>query len=187
MLVYFWLSFVFILRATVGSFLNVVVARLPLEKSILWPGSRCGKCLAAIRWYDNIPLFSYLWLHGRCRSCGQQFSSRYFFVELVCTLGFAGLFYAEVIVNIHGWPGVFRQGILPSSWWVGFVYHAVLFALLLAAALCDLACREIPLGITIPGTIIGFVGASFCPGHGPARPRMPLPLFPPELIPPGSG
>src|SRR5579863_2768743 len=103
MLVAYWLFIVFVIGAIVGSFLNVVIARLPFEKSIIWPSSRCGKCQKPIRWYDNIPLISYLWLRGRCRACGQGFSVRYFIVELVCALGFTGLFYAEVIHNIHGW------------------------------------------------------------------------------------
>src|SRR5687768_5095375 len=102
-MVYFSLFVVFVLGATVGSFLNVVVARLPLEKSVVWPGSRCGSCLTAIRWYDNLPLISYLWLRGRCRACGQRFSVRYLLVELVCALGFVGLFYVEVILNVHRW------------------------------------------------------------------------------------
>src|SRR5947209_20548120 len=104
MLVVYWLVVVFMVGAMVGSFLNVVRARLPLEKSIVWPGSRCGSCHQPIRWRDNLPLVSYLWLRGRCRTCGKSFSIRYFLVELVSALGFAGLYYAEMIQNVHGWP-----------------------------------------------------------------------------------
>src|SRR5437762_12153215 len=104
MLTYFWLFLVFVVGLVVGSFLNVCVARLPLEKSLIWPGSRCGHCLQRVRWYDNLPLISYLVLRGRCRTCGAHFSARYFFVELLTGLGFLGLFYAEVVANIHGWP-----------------------------------------------------------------------------------
>ena len=67
-------GFVFVIGAIVGSFLNVCVARLPFEKSILWPGSRCGRCFQPIRCYDNIPLLGYWLLRGRCRTCGQPFS-----------------------------------------------------------------------------------------------------------------
>src|SRR5437868_1102243 len=155
MLIAYWLVVVFLLGAVVGSFLNVLIARLPLEKSLLWPGSRCGKCQTPIRWYDNLPLISYLWLRGRCRACEQRFSLRYFLVELACAFGFAGLFYAEIIGNVHGWPGAIRNapvglGIFPfpASWAVGCLYHALLFSLLLGAAVCDLDWREIPLGIT---------------------------------------
>src|SRR5205807_3330671 len=104
MMMYYWLFTVFVLGAAMGSFLNVCVSRMPLEKSILWPGSRCGTCCQRIRWFDNLPLLSYLWLRGRCRTCGARFSPRYLIVELLTGLGFAGLFYAEVTCNIHAWP-----------------------------------------------------------------------------------
>ena len=63
-MVFFQLITVFIVGASVGSFFNVCIYRLPLEKSLLWPGSRCGHCFQPIRWYDNIPLLSY-WLLAR--------------------------------------------------------------------------------------------------------------------------
>jgi len=56
--------------AVIGSFLNVCIHRLPRRESIVRPGSRCPQCKTAIAWYDNIPIFSYLWLRGRCRSAG---------------------------------------------------------------------------------------------------------------------
>src|SRR5437764_15457784 len=104
MLIVFWFILVFVLGVVVGSFLNVCIARLPLEKSIIWPGSHCGSCVQPIRWYDNIPLFSYLILRGKCRLCGARYSFRYFAVELLTGLGWLGLFYLEVVLNIHGWP-----------------------------------------------------------------------------------
>src|ERR1700680_4715959 len=88
-----------------GSFLNVSIARLPLEKSLLWPNSRCGACLQPIRWYDNLPIISYLWLRGRCRTCGQSYSVLYLLVELGTALGFVALFWLEVIDNVHHWHG----------------------------------------------------------------------------------
>src|SRR5262249_40383036 len=104
MLLAYWILLVFVVGVCVGSFLNVLIARLPLEKSVLWPGSHCGKCFQPIRWYDNLPLISYVWLRGRCRSCGASYSVRYFLVELLTGLGFVGLFWAEIVENIHGWP-----------------------------------------------------------------------------------
>src|SRR4051794_28728649 len=100
----YWLVLAFVLGAAFGSFINVIVARLPFEKSLVWPGSRCGVCLQPVRWYDNLPLVSYLVLRGRCRNCGASFSPRYFFIELLTGLGFAGLFYVEVALNVHRWP-----------------------------------------------------------------------------------
>src|SRR5262249_10159142 len=106
MLPHFMLIFLlvnlFVLGTLVGSLLNVCIHRLPLEKSIVWPGSRCGHCLQPIRWYDNIPLLSYLLLRGRCRTCGTKYSGRYFLVELLTGLSFAGLFYLEVVADVHG-------------------------------------------------------------------------------------
>lgn len=187
MLVAFNLVVVFLVGAIVGSFLNVVIARLPLEKSLIWPGSRCGACLQPIRWYDNLPLISYLWLRGRCRRCSQTFSIRYFVVELVCALGFLGLFYLEVLANIHDRPVVnawaIRHGLYPLSWWCGYWYHALLFALLLGAAVCDMDCREIPLGITIPGTIIGLLGAVLMPWPWPYTPAAATPVPPAGMTP----
>ena len=73
--------FSFVLGAVVGSFLNVIILRLPEEKSIVFPASHCPKCQHAIRFYDNIPLISYLFLKGRCRDCGGSISGRYPLVE----------------------------------------------------------------------------------------------------------
>ncbi len=160
---YYWLIVAFILGTIVGSFLNVVIARMPMEKSLIWPGSRCGSCFQAIRWYDNIPLVSYLWLRGRCRSCGQKFSMAYFGVELVTGLCFAGLFYLEIIRNVHGWPMAARQ--LAFFPWdlrclAGFLFHAVLMSILIAASGCDLRGREIPFPLMLTGTAIGLIGAT---------------------------
>jgi leader peptidase (prepilin peptidase)/N-methyltransferase len=73
---------VFVFGACIGSFLNVVIYRVPAGKSIVHPGSTCG-CGAPIAWYDNIPVLSWLILRGRARCCGRRFSVRYPFVELL--------------------------------------------------------------------------------------------------------
>src|SRR5438876_6601860 len=83
----------FVIGTMVGSLLNVCIYRIPMEKSIFWPGSRCSKCLQHIAWYDNVPLVSYVLLGGRCRICKERFSVRYFLIELMTGVSFAGLFY----------------------------------------------------------------------------------------------
>jgi leader peptidase (prepilin peptidase)/N-methyltransferase len=172
-MVWIWLPVVFVMGVILGSFLNVCIARLPLEKSVIWPSSRCGSCLQPIRKFDNIPLLSYWLLRGRCRTCGEPFSIRYFLIELTTGLLFAGLFYAEIIVNIHQWPVLkdnqlaLQFGVVPGPAWVLFGFHAILFSLLLAAAACDLEHREIPLGLTVPGMLIGLVGAVLFPWPWP--------------------
>ena len=73
----------FVLGALIGSFLNVVIARVPKGESIAWPGSKCPKCGAPIAWYDNVPVVSWLLLRAKCRNCGQPISVRYPMVELL--------------------------------------------------------------------------------------------------------
>jgi leader peptidase (prepilin peptidase)/N-methyltransferase len=170
---YIWLACTFILGVCVGSFLNVCVYRLPMEKSLLWPGSRCGHCLQPVHWYDNIPLISYIVLRGRCRMCGTRFSARYFVVELVTGLGFAGLFYLEVMENIHQWPATPLQrmyisfGLYPWQWWWVYGIHAVLFSFLLTASACDLDSRQIPLSLTTTGTVVGLICSGIIPWPWP--------------------
>jgi leader peptidase (prepilin peptidase)/N-methyltransferase len=74
----------------IGSFLNVLAARLPLKRSVVHPGSACMSCGTEIRWYDNVPLLSYVLLRGRCRSCGAGIGLRYPAVELTTALLVAG-------------------------------------------------------------------------------------------------
>ena len=147
------------------------VLALPFEKSLLWPNSRCGACLQSIAWHDNLPLISYLMLRGRCRTCGQRFSIAYFLVELGVALGFIALFVLEVVVNIHGWPGVppfaARLGNYPWTSWLGFGWHALLFSFLVVASVCDLQSREIPLQLTLTGTFVGLIGSALLPWPAP--------------------
>jgi len=77
--------------AVVGSFLNVVIHRVPRGESIIWPGSRCPHCQAAIRVAENIPLLSFFWLRGRCRYCQGKISFRYPLVELLTAVIFASI------------------------------------------------------------------------------------------------
>ena len=83
----------FVPALAVGSFLNVVVARVPLGRSIVSPGSACMECGTEIAWYDNLPVLSWLVLRGKCRSCGAPFSWRYPAIELATALLVAGCFW----------------------------------------------------------------------------------------------
>jgi leader peptidase (prepilin peptidase) / N-methyltransferase len=174
-----WTMWAFLLGSCVGSMLNVCIARLPLEKSILWPNSRCGRCLQAIKWYDNIPLVSYWLLRGRCRACGATFSVRYFLVELLTGLTFAGLFLLEIVGNVHDLPFFFQQafnvrnGLPPWQAWAFLIHHAALVSLLIVAAACDLDRREIPLSLTLFGTGLGLVGATLFPWPWPGAVAQP--------------
>ena len=83
--------FAFVLGTAFGSFANVCIYRLPEGLSIATPASRCGACGTPIRWYDNLPIFSYLLLRGRCRDCGAAFSARYLFVEVATGMLFGSM------------------------------------------------------------------------------------------------
>jgi leader peptidase (prepilin peptidase)/N-methyltransferase len=105
------LSFVLIttgvLGAIIGSFLNVVIHRLPEEESIVFPNSRCPNCSAAIGWYDNLPLLSYMILAGRCRACKQGISIRYPAVELLTALLFVAVAWRDGLTIVLPFDLVF--------------------------------------------------------------------------------
>jgi leader peptidase (prepilin peptidase)/N-methyltransferase len=164
-----WLVFVALFGLMVGSFINVLVARLPYEKSILWPGSRCFTCYQSISWTDNLPILGYLRLGGKCRSCGAAFSSRYLWVEAATALAFVALFSIEVIRPIHKFPNLkpIAAGLPPFSLTAMFAYHAVLMTCLIAAALIDAQHRIIPPIIPYTGAIIGIAGGALMPWPWP--------------------
>jgi leader peptidase (prepilin peptidase) / N-methyltransferase len=183
-----WVTCVFLLGICAGSFLNVLVGRLPLEKSILWPNSRCLTCLHRLRLTDNLPVVGWLLRGGRCRFCGTRFSIRYMWVELATGIGFALIFYLEVLNNWHRIPFFDQNAVLKfagaSTWqgWVFFLHHAILFFLLLAAALCDWDHRAIPLSLTTTGTVIGLIGATLFPWPWPNDPAIAAPWNAPVTV-----
>ena len=130
--------FTFVLGAVVGSFLNVVIVRLPAEhESIVLPASRCPKCLQPIKWYDNIPIVSFILLWRKCRSCGTPISWQYPLVELTMALLSLAL--------------LFKFGLtyaLP-------IYFAFTAALIVVIVI-DYHHKIIPDSISLPGIVIGF-------------------------------
>ena len=157
----------------VGSFLNVVVARLPFEKTLVWPSSRCFACYQRVRPLDNVPILGYLRLRGKCRACGAAFSARYLWVELGTGLAFLALFIAEVLCNWHGIPGMKYDylgvnGAAPSWNCVFlFLYHAALLSGLIAAAAVDAEHRIIPTQITYTTMAVGVIGGALMPWPWP--------------------
>jgi len=99
----------FVFGLLIGSFLNVCIARLPKDESILWPASRCPRCLAPIRFYDNIPLLSFALLGGRCRARRAAISLKYPAVELL-----TGLVTALLAVKWAGNPGWLAASLLAA-------------------------------------------------------------------------
>jgi len=141
MLPYLIEIFIFILGLCIGSFLNVCIYRLPVSKSIIHPGSMCPNCSTLIPFYDNIPVFSYLWLKGQCRNCKVSIPLRYPTVELL-----GGLFALGTYLSF---------GLTAES----LIYYTFIAGLLVVTFI-DLDHRIIPDVITLPGIPICFA-ASF--------------------------
>jgi leader peptidase (prepilin peptidase)/N-methyltransferase len=125
-------GFALVLGLIVGSFLNVVIHRLPRDESIIHPSSRCPRCRVPVEWYDNVPLLSYLWLRGRCRSCSMPISARYPAIELL-----TGLLFLAVTL---------RFGVSPMTP-IGCAFAAVL----VATAAIDFDHQIIPDEISLGG------------------------------------
>ena len=150
-----WLVFIFAFGCCVGSFLNVVIYRLPQDKSLIRPGSACPACGEHIRFYDNIPLVSWLVLGRKCRYCKAPISPRYFVIELLTGLVFTGLFLLYFRTDLRAGIGSFRQG----GWFI-CLFHIILLAALIAASAIDLELWVIPLSICWFATGAGLIGSA---------------------------
>jgi leader peptidase (prepilin peptidase)/N-methyltransferase len=128
----------FIFGALAGSFLNVCIARIPKGESIVQPPSHCPNCKSPISFYDNVPLLSFLILRGRCRSCSERISWRYFFVELMTGLLALSLF---------------------ERFGLGFVFFVSFgfVAALVVISFIDLDVRIVPDVISLPGIVLGLL------------------------------
>ncbi len=132
----------------VGSFLNVCIHRLPVGQSIVRPGSHCPSCRTPIRWYQNIPLFSWVALGGRCAGCSARISPRYPFVEALGGLAVAALWL------VYG---------LGAAWAIATWFTLALVVLFFT----DLDHQLLPDAITLSGLIVGLAVAWFNPFLGP--------------------
>jgi leader peptidase (prepilin peptidase) / N-methyltransferase len=125
----------FVPGLALGSFLNVVAARVPLRRSVVHPGSACMSCAAPIAWYDNLPIVSYLFLRGRCRSCGETIPWKYPLVEFLTAL----------LVG----ASVLAFGFSPEAAVASFFCAA-----LVAVSVVDLERRIIPNRIVLPAAAV---------------------------------
>jgi len=132
----------FLFGLIVGSFLNVAIVRLPRGRSIVSPPSHCPQCKTRIKFYDNIPLISFLILRGKCRNCGEPISWRYPLVELM-----NGLFYAWIV----------------NEFWIGgeAFLLMVFCSSLIVITFIDIDFQIIPDSITLPGILVGVSIAPF--------------------------
>ncbi len=134
----FGFIFAGVVGAIIGSFLNVVIHRLPLEESLAFPSSRCTSCGAAIAFYDNVPVLSYLMLRGRCRACQKGISARYPAVELLTALLFVAV----------SW----RNGLTPA-----LPFDLIFVSALIALVFIDAEQMILPNAITYPGIVFALV------------------------------
>jgi leader peptidase (prepilin peptidase)/N-methyltransferase len=136
----------FIVGSCIGSFLNVCVYRIPLDRSVISPGSHCSACGAPIPWYNNLPVLSWLFLRGRAACCGTRIDARYAVVELGTGLLFLALW--------------LRFG---SADPVAAVIYAVMCSGLIAGCLIDLDHFIIPDRFTFGGCVAGFIACALHP------------------------
>ena len=138
----FLIAFTF--GAIVGSFLNVCIARLPKEESIVYPPSRCPSCRHPLLWHDNVPVLSFIFLKGRCRNCQGRISIQYPAVEILTGVLFV-LFYCQYGLSLKG-----------------TLYLALALALIVQAFI-DWRYQIIPDSITLPGILAGLAASAFYP------------------------
>jgi leader peptidase (prepilin peptidase) / N-methyltransferase len=154
-----WAVYAFVWGALWGSFLNVVIYRLPRGLSLVRPRSHCPACKTPLRWYDNVPLVSYLVLRGRCRHCEAEFSARYVLVELL-TAVLSLLLFLKCADGRLGTAGL-GQVLIPYLFYFYFVCAAI------AIAFIDIELTVIPDHITLPTAVLGVVAAVLIPKTGP--------------------
>jgi len=134
----------FLFGLVIGSFLNVCITRIPEDVSIILPGSRCPKCGTAIKFYDNVPVFAWIWLGGKCRACRAPISVMYPLVELATGLLFAAAF--------------LEYGITQATVkWLFFTCTIIVLTI------TDLRMRLLPDLVTWPGFAVGLMFSWFVP------------------------
>jgi leader peptidase (prepilin peptidase)/N-methyltransferase len=153
---YFLPIFLFALGSCIGSFLNVVVWRLPRGESLVTPPSHCPKCNKLLKWYDNLPVVGWIMLGGRCRFCREKISARYPIIEAIAGLLFVGYYLLLFVFQIGPCVGVHVNGdhadIMRRSLdirvdWPMYGLYMFMISGLLAASLIDAELFQIPLSI----------------------------------------
>jgi leader peptidase (prepilin peptidase)/N-methyltransferase len=150
---------VLLLGAVIGSFLNVCIYRMPRRESLVFPGSHCPQCQAAIRFYDNIPIISWFLLAGKCRHCKQSISFQYPLVEALNAAGYVYLYS--------------RFGLSPQM-----VLYALFFSALVVITFIDLHHKIIPDLISLPGIAVGLAASVLFQFYHPSS----LQGFPPGFV-----
>ncbi len=165
--------FVFAFGAIVGSFINVVIYRVPAGMSVITPPSRCPTCGARLSWRENLPIIGWFLVGGRCRHCRIHISFQYVLIELTVALIFLGLYLAYYVAG----PGVTWWGAVGGDWWYYdrvfrsspmFIAHLILLAALVAMTVIDARTFTIPIQIPMVVIVVGFAAAIIQPFVPPA-------------------
>ena len=159
------LIFVFAFGSCIGSFLNVVIYRLPRDKSLVKPPSSCPACGRHIRFYDNIPILSWIFLGAKCRYCKAPISPRYIIIEALTGMIFVALFVLYFLtdkpaVQIDGQAGI--KAFLNGGWFI-YLLHIILLSGLIAASAIDLELWVIPIFLCWFVTVVGLAGSVTAP------------------------
>jgi len=161
-----WLigAWLFVFGGVIGSFLNVVIYRLPAGMSLIEPGSHCPACKKPVRWFDNLPILGWIVLRGRCRDCGAKISPRYPVVEAITAALFLVLGWVECLGGGANLPlrpielagEVVFPSRIPGELWGIYAYQLLLLCTLLVAALIDYDGHQVPRRLILPGLLVGF-------------------------------
>jgi len=152
-------AWLFAMGGSIGSFLNVVVYRLPAGMSLVQPGSHCPACKHPIRWFDNVPIFGWLMLRGRCRDCGVRISARYPIVEALTASIFLLVGSYECLGGGVNLPVRSAESFYTLWELFGiYAYHLLLLCTLLAAGLMEFDGHRPPKRLFVPAILVGLVG-----------------------------
>jgi leader peptidase (prepilin peptidase)/N-methyltransferase len=164
-------AFLLAVGAAVGSFLNVCIYRIPARINLLWPPSHCPGCGSAIAARDNVPIFGWLALRGRCRSCGRSISARYPLVEALIAVLFAAA-YPAVLASLPG--DLLDAGLELAA--ARLLLHALLIALVITAAFIAHDTGRVPRRLSVAGMMIGLALGTVLPGARAATPIVATPI-----------
>lgn len=162
------IAFIFVLGLVIGSFLNVCILRIPEDLSIVAPGSRCPRCETPIKWYDNVPVFGWIWLRGKCRTCALPISLMYPLVELATGLLFVACYMEFGLTQA-------------TVKWLFFT------SLIIILTITDLRVRILPDVVNWPGFVAGVFFSAFVPPNDGSAAYLAGALFHRALPHPAEG
>ena len=139
--------YLFVIGCCLGSFINVVIYRLPLNQSVVYPNSSCPKCGSEIKPFDNIPIISWLLLGAKCRFCNTKISSSYPIIEF-----FTGILFS---LNIFAHPTIYVQ----QPIYIQIILGCIFCTILIPLAILDFKYLWLPQSLTLSGIVFGIISS----------------------------